>query len=288
MRRAFAVPAMLLAIGSVAHGQAPASFAANSVAPSGADSSITVPAGTHVFAQLQRPLSTRTAKPGDSVYLQVTFPVTVANAVVIPAGTYVLATIDTVSRVGWIHRSLAFQLHVATMVFTNGYVATVREPAHAQPRDPAQLGPAERPAALMVASGVAPVAGLAIGAATGGKNGAWLGGEIGSAVGLVTFFVAAAHSGDYELGPGFPLELRSQGPIVLDAMRTADAARTPSTVQRHENQSCYTPGTPGTPDITIPGTPGTPPVGDMPGTPDTPPTFIPGTPGTPGYWHPCP
>lgn len=288
MRRAFAVPTMLLAVGAVAHGQGPASFAADPVAPTGADSSITVPAGTRVFAQLQRPLSTRTAKSGDSVYMQVTFPVTVGNAVVIPAGTYVLATIDTVSRVGWIHRSLAFQLHVASVVFTNGYVATVREPAHAEPRDPSELGPGQRPAALMVASGVAPVAGLAIGAATGGKSGAWLGSEIGSAVGLVTFLVAAAHSGEYDLGPGFPLELRSQGPIVLDATRAADAARMRSSVQHHENTSCYTAGTPGTPDITIPGTPGTPPVGDMPGTPDTPPTVIPGTPGTPGSWHPCP
>lgn len=287
MRRAFAIPAMLLAVGSVAHGQGPASFAADPAAPPGADSSITVPAGTRIFAQLQRPLSTRTAKAGDSIYMQVTFPVTVGTAVIIPAGTYVLATIDTVSRIGWIHRSLAFQLHVASMVFANGYVATVREPAHAQPRDPSELGPGQRPMALMVTSGVAPVAGLLIGAASGGKDGALLGGAIGSGVGFVTLLVAAAHSGEYDLGPGFPLELRSQSPIVLDATRTADASRMPSSVQHHENKSCYTPGTPGTPDITIPGTPGTPPVGDMPGTPDTPPTVIPGTPGTPGYWHPC-
>lgn len=287
MRKAFAVPAMLLAVGSAAHGQGPASFAAHSVAPWSADSSVTVPAGTQIFAQLQRPLSTRTAEAGDSVYMQVTFPVTVGNAVVIPAGTYVLATIDTVSRVGWIHRSIAFQLHVASMVFTNGYVATVREAAHAQPRDASQLGPGRRPVALMVASGVAPLAGYAIGAATGGRYDGLLGGAIGTAAGFVTFLVAAAHS-DYDLGPGFPLELRSQGPIVLDATRAADAARMPSAVQHHDNKSCYTAGTPGTPDITIPGTPGTPPVGDMPGTPDTPPTVLPGTPGTPGYWHPCP
>lgn len=288
MRSAFAIPTMLLAIGSAAYGQGPASFAADSLAPSDADSSITVPAGTRVFAQLQRPLSTRTVKAGDSVYMQVTFPVTVGNAVVIPAGTYVLATIDTVAHVGWIHRSLAFRLHVASMLFTNGYIARVEEPVRGQPRDPSALGPGQRPVALTLVSATAPVAGLAIGAAAGGKDGAWVGGEIGSAVGLVTFFVAAMHSGEYDLGPGFPLELRSQTPIVLDAARTAEAARMPSAVQHHETESCYTPGTPGTPDITIPGTPGTPPVGDMPGTPDTPPTVIPGTPGTPGYWHPCP
>jgi hypothetical protein len=63
--------------------------------------------------------------------------------------------------------------------------------------------------------------------------------------------------------------------------------------------SCYVPGTAGTPDIIIPGTPGTPGMPgipgtpdspgtpDIPGTPDTPPTVIPGTAPTPGMWVPC-
>ena len=287
MRGLFMLAAALSAVGSMAHGQVATTASGHHAAPS-PDSTITIPAGVRIFAQLQRPLSTRTAKPGDSIYMQVTFPVTVGNAVVIPAGTYLLATLDTVQRIGWIHRSVAFQLRLASMVFSNGYVATVAEPAQAEPRDPSALGPGERPAALMLASGAAPVAGLAIGAMAGGKNGAWLGSEVGGAVGLVTFIVAAAHSGEYQLGPGFPLALRSQAPMTLDAARIADAARTAATVQHHPNKSCYTPGTLGTPDTFIPGTPGTPPMGDMPGTPDTPPTIIPGTPGTPGYWHPCP
>ncbi|MGH7627424.1 MAG: hypothetical protein ACREOJ_19160, partial [Gemmatimonadaceae bacterium] len=102
--------------------------------------------------------------------------------------------------------------------------------------------------------------------------------------------VALTRGSDYSLAPGFPLELRSEGPMLLDAKRAADAVRIPYSVQSHQRsalQRCYTPGSPGTPDIYIPGTPGTPPMGDSPGTPDTPPTIIPGTLPTPGYWHSC-
>lgn len=45
---------------------------------------------------------------------------------------------------------------------------------------------------------------------------------------------------------------------------------------------CWTPSTPGTPDIDIPGTSA---IGDSPGTPAT---HIPGIPATPPVAHPCP
>lgn len=297
MRSLFVVPAMLLgagsvlAAGSVAHAQVVAFATVDSGIPERIDSTVTVPAGAHIFAQLQRPLETRSAKIGDSVYMQVTFPVTVDDKVLIPAGTYILATFDSVSRRSWIHHRIAFRFRITSLLFANGYVAMVRQPAHAQPRDPSSLGPAEQPTALMVASGAAPVAGLAIGALADGRNGAVLGSEIGGGVGLAIAIVALTRGSDYSLAPGFPLELRSEGPMMLDAKRAADAVRVPFAVQSHQlsaQQRCYTPGSPGTPDIYIPGTPGMPPMGDSPGTPDTAPTIIPGTPPTPGYWHSCP
>ncbi len=290
MRSVFAVPAMLLAVGSVAHGQVTAFASVNSAVVGAFDSTVTVPAGAHIFAQLQRPLDTRAAKVGDSVYMQVTFPVTVDNKVLIPAGTYALATLDSVARSGGFHHTIALQLRLTSLVFANGYVAMVRQAAHATPRDPAALGPGEQSTMLLVVSGAAPLAGLAIGEVVGGHRNAFIGGAIGSAVGLATAIVAFTRSSDYALAPGFPLELQSQGPMELDAQRAADAAKISSPVQSHPGggEQCYTPGTPGTPDIYVPGTPGTPPVGDSPGTPGTPDTYIPGTPGTPGYWHACP
>ena len=46
----------------------------------------TVPAGTKVLLQLRSSLNTKSAKPGDGVYLASTFPVVVGNRVMIPAG----------------------------------------------------------------------------------------------------------------------------------------------------------------------------------------------------------
>lgn len=289
MRSLFAVPAMLLAVGSAAHGQV--AFASlDSGVVDAFDSTVIVPAGTRILAQLQRPLDTRTAKVGDSVYMQVTFPVALDDRVLIPAGTFALATLDSVAHHGWIHHTIALELRLTSLVFANGYVAMVRQPAHAQPRDRSALGTSDQSKTLLEVSGTLPLAGLALGAVTEGQRGAFLGFGIGGAVGLATAFVALRRGSDFALAPGFPLELMSQGPMELDEKRAADAAKLPSTVQAHQRggEQCFTPGTPGTPQIFIPGTPGTPPVGDFPGTPGTPDTYIPGTPGTPGYWHACP
>src|ERR1035441_1962863 len=46
----------------------------------------TVPAGAKVLLQLRSGVDTRSAKPGDGVYLASTFPVVVGNRVLIPAG----------------------------------------------------------------------------------------------------------------------------------------------------------------------------------------------------------
>jgi len=50
---------------------------------------ITIPAGTPVLLHLKSPIDTKSAKVGDGVYCQTSFPVTQDNVAVIPAGTYV-------------------------------------------------------------------------------------------------------------------------------------------------------------------------------------------------------
>src|ERR1035441_8602125 len=54
----------------------------------------TVPAGTKVLLQLRSSVNTKSAKPGDGVYLASTFPVVVGNRVMIPAGVYVQGVVD--------------------------------------------------------------------------------------------------------------------------------------------------------------------------------------------------
>lgn len=60
----------------------------------------TVPAGTKVLLQLRSAINTRSAKPGDGVYLSSTFPVVIGNRVMIPAGVYVQGVVDRVQRAG--------------------------------------------------------------------------------------------------------------------------------------------------------------------------------------------
>jgi hypothetical protein len=50
---------------------------------------ITVPEGTKIPLRLENAISTKSARPGDGVYLRTVFPVTVDNTMVIPVGTYV-------------------------------------------------------------------------------------------------------------------------------------------------------------------------------------------------------
>ena len=88
---------------------------------------ILVPAGTKVLLETRSAINTRSAKPGDGVYLYSTFPVIVGNRVVIPAGVYVQGVVDTVVRPG---RGLGAQkaqlnMHFTSMIFPNGSVVEI-------------------------------------------------------------------------------------------------------------------------------------------------------------------
>ena len=238
---------------------------------------MTVPAGTKVSVVLTRSFSSKSMRPGDKAYAQITFPVTVGNEVAIPQGSFVQGKIDKVARKG--NRG-DLQLQAASIIFPNGYVAVipgltdVESDAGTAFRDP---GSGTKAGA--VAASVVPV------------------------VGVVAAIMMLHNVKDFVLDAGTPLDIVLQQPLLLDRNRVAEAvlytnAHPPAPVpvpvpRKHlpppvllptstDTGTCYTPGTPGTPDIYIPGTP---PIGDMPGTPGT---VIPGIPATPPTPHPCP
>lgn len=88
---------------------------------------ILVPAGTKVLLETRSAVNTKTAKPGDGVYLYSTFPVVVGNRVVIPSGVYVQGVVDNVVRpgrgVGAKHAQL--NMHFTSMIFPNGSVVDI-------------------------------------------------------------------------------------------------------------------------------------------------------------------
>jgi len=124
-----------------------------------------------------------------------------------------------------------------------------------------------------------------------------IGAAVGSGIGLVAGLLLVGTSHHFFLDVGTPVEMTLQHPLILPEDQVAEAIRDaeehPTAQQPIEprpvppppdNNSgiCWTPGTPGTPDIDIPGTP---PIGNSPGTP---PVHIPGTPPTPPTPRPCP
>jgi hypothetical protein len=81
-----------------------------------------VPAGTRVPLSLRSAISTKTAKPGDAVYLNTTFPVVVGGRVLIPAGVYVQGYIDGLQRGGKVKGRAQLMMHFVSMAFPNGVV----------------------------------------------------------------------------------------------------------------------------------------------------------------------
>ncbi len=129
-------------------------------------------------------------------------------------------------------------------------------------------------------------------------KGTVIGAMVGGAIGGIGALVLFASSHDLFLDVGTPVQMVLQQPLTLQedeveaAIRDAEkeqpaqqpvAPRPQYTLPTNANPGiCYTPGTPGTPDVDIPGTPA---IGDSPGTPAI---HIPGTPATPPIGHACP
>ena len=85
----------------------------------------TVPTGTKMLLQLRSAINTKSAQPGDGVYLVSAFPVVVGNRVMIPAGVYVQGVVDRVARAGRVHGRAQLDMHFTSIIFPNGTVVEI-------------------------------------------------------------------------------------------------------------------------------------------------------------------
>jgi len=111
-----------------APGSAGAPAAQNQARPdadSGRPGEITIPAGTQIPLKLAQAITTKNAKPGDSVYAETAFPVVINDKLAIPAGTYVQGRIAQVRRPGRIKGRAEFLMHFTTLVYKNGYTVAL-------------------------------------------------------------------------------------------------------------------------------------------------------------------
>ena len=187
--------------------------------------SITIPAGTKVPLVLKHALSTKSARPGDGVYLETNFPVTIDNNIVIPPGTYVQGAVTHVKRPGRVSGRAELLLHFTTLIFPNGY--TVSMPGALESVPGAQTENIKDKEGTIQANGqkgrdVGTVAGTAasgaaVGGISSGAKGAGIGGGIGGAAGLAIAMLT--RGSDVRLEPGSTVEMVFQRSLVLDSER---------------------------------------------------------------------
>jgi hypothetical protein len=187
-------------------------------------SNIVVPAGTHLPLLLHNGVSTRSARPGDPVYLETLFPVIVDKKVVIPAGSYVSGEITDAKRPGRVSGRGELGIKLDTMILPNSYVVDL----NAQPGS-ASTGGGESvdsegkvkgdtdkasDAGTMIKT---TAAGAGIGAIAAGAKGAGIGAGVGAAGGLMT--VLLSRGPEAELPRGSTIDAVLNRPLVLDTSK---------------------------------------------------------------------
>src|SRR3989475_11547624 len=115
--------AMVLLLSALVMAQASPAVRPTSATPSSTavPTELIVPAGTKVPLALKHAVSTKSAREGDSVYAETTFPVVQDNRVLIPAGTYVQGRIPHVQRARRIKGRAEVLMHFTTLIYPSGY-----------------------------------------------------------------------------------------------------------------------------------------------------------------------
>ena len=187
--------------------------------------SIEVPAGTKVLLSLRAAIHTKTAKPGDGVYLSSNFPVVVDNRVVIPTGVYVQGVIDEVVRPGRVKGRAAVHMHFTSMIFPNGTVVNIPGVVSGLP---GSGGPSvQKEGEIQQSSGIGKDAGTVARTTIGGASlgtiggavagspgmGAGIGAAGGAAVGLISTLFTRGDDVVLNIGQG--VEMVLQRPLTI-------------------------------------------------------------------------
>ena len=183
---------------------------------------IIVPSGTRVGVVLQNGISTRSAKAGDSVYLQTSFPITQNNRIIIPVGSYLRGELLEAKRPGRIKGRGEFRMRLDTLILPTGYTVDLR----AAPRSADSGGNETMDSEGKVTGGgnkgkkvetvaTTTTAGAGIGAiASRTPKGAGIGAGIGAAAGLAA--VLLTRGPEAELPRGSTLDVVFERELSLD------------------------------------------------------------------------
>lgn len=204
----------------------------------------TVPAGTKVLLTLRSAVNTKSAKPGDGVYLASAFPVVVGNRVMIPAGVYVQGVVDRVERAGRVKGRSQLDMHFTSIIFPNGTVVEIPGLVDSLPGAKKQQvkddgegtiqQDGDKTRNMGKAAEVAIPTGATVGSIAGLGSGHPLGGGIAgvgaglAAMGIVALFTRGA---DVNIESGTQVEMVLQRPLILEnanlSAATADGSVPP-------------------------------------------------------------
>src|SRR5271169_425897 len=186
---------------------------------------LTIPAGTMIPLSLKQGISTKTAKDGDPVYAETSFPYVLNERVVVPAGTYVQGKIERTQRGGHVKGRAEVLIHFTSMIYPNGYTVmlggsientpgaekTSMKDSEGTIRQDSDAGKKAETAAGTATTGAV------IGAVTNGAKGAGIGAGIGGVAGLA--IGTLSRGADVRLEPGTSIEMEIQREVQVDASR---------------------------------------------------------------------
>jgi type IV secretion system protein VirB10 len=193
---------------------------------------LVIPAGTEVPVALKHAISTKSAREGDPVYAQTTFPIVLNQRILVPAGTYVQGRITRTQRAGRVKGRAEVLIHFTTLIYPSGYTLLLPGAVDNVPgaektsikdsegtiRQDRQTGEKVGKAAEQGVEGGmagAVIGGLSSGSATGAGVGAGIGGLTGIAIALLT------RGADVRLDAGTTVQMVIQRDVPLDASRIA-------------------------------------------------------------------
>jgi hypothetical protein len=196
-------------------------MAANTSSGANAPEQIVVPAGTRLPLLLHNGITTRSAQPGEPLYLETTFPVIVNDRILIPAGSYVQGEITEAKRPPKGKGGGEIRIRLTTLILPNGYtvkfgaVPTNTDTGGGEYADKEGQINTDRDrgadAGTVIKTGGA---GAGIGAIAGGAKGAGIGAGIGAAAGLATIMMTRGP--ELQLPRGSSLDIMLDRPLYLD------------------------------------------------------------------------
>jgi type IV secretion system protein VirB10 len=185
-----------------------------------------IPAGTKVALRLKQAISTKTAREGDAVYAETTFPIAIDDHILIPVGTYVQGKISHIQRGGHIKGRAELLIHFTSMIYPSGYTVmlpgsleNVPGAEHATMKDSegtirqdSDTGKKLETVAKTAGTGAA-IGGLGTGSWKGAGIGGGIGAGVGAAIGMLS------RGADVRLEPGTSVEMVIQRSVPLDEKR---------------------------------------------------------------------